>query len=329
MNSRERILAALALKETDQVPFFDCVDPGIKSVLMGSEQFSETDFARKIGFDAIQIIDYLAPMFTEKPLEEHDYDFVGEGLIKTEKDLDLMVFPDPHNENFYDSAKKFMDQYGNEDFAIFAGIRAAMCNTIFSMGLTAFSYALYDNLKLVETIIDRFIDWNCAVAEKFQTLGVDCFAVYDDMAFNSGPFFSPQIFREVFLPRLKRLADTIKIPWAYHSDGNLMPVIDDLLSLGMNCLNPIDPMSMNIKEVKEKYGNRICLWGNIDLSYTLTRGTPGEVDAEVRQLIKDAGFNGGLIVASANSITEYCKLENVWAMAEAVKKYGKYPLNLD
>lgn len=329
MNSRERILTALAVKEPDRVPFFDCIDPGIKRALMGSDEFSETDFARKIGFDAIQFTDYLAPIFAEKAPDDSAIDFIGEGLIKSEKDLDLMVLPDPHNESFYDNAKKFIDKYGNEEFAIFAGIRATICNTIFSMGLVTFSYALYDNLKLVEEIADRFIDWNCVVAENLQSLGVDVIAVYDDMAFNSGPFFSPQVFRELFIPRLKRLAGTIKIPWAYHSDGNLMPVMDDLLSLGMNCLNPIDPMSMNINEVKEKYGDRICLWGNIDLSYTLTRGTPEEVEAEVKQRIKEAGLNGGFILASANGITDYCKVENVWAMANAVKKYGKYPLAID
>lgn len=329
MNSRKRILTALDAREPDRVPFFDCVDPGIQRKLMGGDEFSETDFARKIGFDAIQILDYLAPVFDENPSKESDFHFVGEGLIKSEKDLDLMVFPNPREERFYDKAKKFMDQYGDEEFAIFAGMRAAMFNTIFSMGLVNFSFALYDNLKLVETIIDRYIEWNCVVAENLQALGFDCIAIYDDLAFNSGPFFSPQVFRELFLPRLKRLADIIKIPWAFHSDGDLMPVMDDLLSLGMNCLNPIDPLSMDIKDVKKKYGDRVCLWGNIDLSYTLTRGKPEEVEAEVKQLLKDAGQNGGFILASANGINDYCKVDNVWAMAQAARRYGAYPLDID
>ncbi len=85
---------------------------------------------------------------------------------------------------------------------------------------------------------------------------------------------------------------------------------------------------MDIKTVKEKYGIRVCLWGNIDLVYTLTRGTPEEVEAEVKQRIKEVGQGGGYILGSANSITDYCKVENVIAMAKAVKKYGKYPIDL-
>jgi uroporphyrinogen decarboxylase len=86
---------------------------------------------------------------------------------------------------------------------------------------------------------------------------------------------------------------------------------------------------MDIGEVKAKYGDRVAIVGNIDLDYTLTRGEPAEVDAEVKARIKAAGPGGGYIISSANSLTDYCKLENVYAMAAAVKKYGKYPLALD
>jgi uroporphyrinogen-III decarboxylase len=119
----------------------------------------------------------------------------------------------------------------------------------------------------------------------------------------------------------------MKKPWVFHSDGNLMPILDDLLTLGMNGLHPIQPAAMNIKEVKAKYGQKVCILGNIDLDYTLTLGTPDEVDKEVKERIAAAGPGGGYVVTSANSLTDYCKTENVWAMAKAVKKYGKYPLD--
>ena len=86
---------------------------------------------------------------------------------------------------------------------------------------------------------------------------------------------------------------------------------------------------MDLKEAKAKWGDRVCLWGNIDLVHTLPNGTVAEVEAEVKQRIKDAGAGGGYICASANSVTEYCKIENVLAMTNAVRKYGVYPLNLD
>lgn len=328
MNSRERVLTALALKEPDRVPFGDTtIDEGIRKKLMGTEVFNEAEFAKKIGLDMIGIEDYLPPLFCER--KKGEVNFVGDGLIKNEKDLDLMVFPDPCKKGYYDKAKRFIEKYGKEDLAIFVAMRPGIFHTIFSMGLTTFSYALYDNIRLVEKIYDRFLEWNCIVAEKLQTIGFDFIVAYDDMAFNSGPFIPPQIFREFFIPKYRQWVDILKLPWAFHSDGNLMPIMDDLLSLGMNAINPIDPAAgMDMKLMKEKYGDKVCLWGNIDMSYTLTRGTPEEVEVEVKQRIKEAAPNGGFILGSANSISDYCKPENVWAMAKAVKKYGKYPINL-
>jgi uroporphyrinogen decarboxylase len=91
-------------------------------------------------------------------------------------------------------------------------------------------------------------------------------------------------------------------------------------------LNPIEPKAMNINELKKKFGSRISLIGNIDLGYTLTRGTPEEVKAEVRQRIRDLAPGGGYAVASSNSVPEYVPLANFNAMREATFQYGKYPI---
>jgi uroporphyrinogen decarboxylase len=86
---------------------------------------------------------------------------------------------------------------------------------------------------------------------------------------------------------------------------------------------------MDLKVAKKKWGDRICLWGNIDLVQTLPYGTVEEVEAEVRQRIQDAGPGGGYICATANSVTGWCKIENIFAMTAAVKKYGTYQLVVD
>jgi uroporphyrinogen decarboxylase len=96
------------------------------------------------------------------------------------------------------------------------------------------------------------------------------------------------------------------------------------LKLGMSAIHPIQPAAMDIGKMKAQYGSRVCLIGNIDLDYTLTLGTPEEVDREVQERIAVAGKGGGYIISSANSLTDYCKTENVWAMSKALQKYGKY-----
>jgi uroporphyrinogen decarboxylase len=81
---------------------------------------------------------------------------------------------------------------------------------------------------------------------------------------------------------------------------------------------------MDIDTLKQKYGDRVCIVGNIDLDYTLPRGTEAEVEAEVKDRIEKVGKGGGYMISSANSITDYCKLENVWAMSRAIGKYRTY-----
>ena len=339
MNSRERVMTALALKEPDRVPFMDYVDMIVKEKIMGKKEIDEAEFARKIGMDGIYFTDYVAPVFYKNKNGEEissaigasgEPEFIGEGIIRTQKDLDKIVLPNPHEESFYDPAKRFMERYHDKDLALYATLRPfGMFNTIYSMPMMDFAFAIRDNIELINTIMDIFIEWNLAILEKLQQLEIDFIMTFNDMAYKSGPLVSPQVFREVFMPKMKMVADTIKIPWAFHSDGDLTMVMEDLLSLGMKAVNPFEPPCMDLKVAKEKWGNRVCLWGNIDLIHTLPYGTVGEVEAEVKQRIKEAGQGGGYICATANSITDFCKIENIFAMTDAVKKYGTYPLQLD
>jgi len=321
------------------VPFMDYVDMIVKEKIMGKKEIDEAKFARKIGMDGIYFTDYVAPVFYKNKNGEEtssaigasgEPEFIGEGIIRTQKDLDKIVLPNPHEESFYDPAKRFMERYHDKDLALYAALRPfGMFNTIYSMPMMDFAFAIRDNIQLINTMMDIFIEWNLAIIENLQKLGIDFIMTYNDMAYKSGPLVSPEVSREVFMPKMKMVADTIKIPWAFHSDGDLTIVMEDLLSLGMNAVNPFEPPWMNLKVAKEKWGNRVCLWGNIDLIHTLPYGTVGEVETEVKQRIKEAGQGGGYICATANSITDFCKIENIFAMTDAVKKYGTYPLQLD
>jgi uroporphyrinogen decarboxylase len=114
----------------------------------------------------------------------------------------------------------------------------------------------------------------------------------------------------------------------YHSDGALQAVMEDIIACGFDGLNPLEPKAMDINEIKARYGSRISLLGNIDLGYTLTRGTPEEVREEVRQRICDLAPGGGYAVASSNSIPEYVPLANYNALREATMEFGRYPISI-
>ena len=110
----------------------------------------------------------------------------------------------------------------------------------------------------------------------------------------------------------------------YHSDGNFMDVLELILQLNPSGIANLEPPAMDIFTLKQTHGQRVCLVGNIDLHYTLTRGSEEETRMEVREKIERVGEGGGYIVASANGLASYCKPENVVAMHETILEYGYY-----
>jgi uroporphyrinogen decarboxylase len=114
-----------------------------------------------------------------------------------------------------------------------------------------------------------------------------------------------------------------------HTDGDLWPIIDMIIDSGISCLDPIDPQAgMDLTEVKEKYGDRVALKGNVDCAQTLSYGTVEEVIAETKEVIRKGGPGGGFILSSSNSIHASVKPENYMAMLDTLREYGRYPLSV-
>jgi hypothetical protein len=118
------------------------------------------------------------------------------------------------------------------------------------------------------------------------------------------------------------------IPCLKHTDGNIWSIFDMLIETGITGIHPIDPTSgMDIGEVKARYGDLICLIGNIDCGHLLTSGTTDEVRSAVKECISKAWKGGGFICTSSNSIHSGVRPENYIAMIEAIKEYGQYSLS--
>ena len=341
MNGRERVLTALRRGIPDRVPYCEfAVDRVLAAQLMGwaapDSQTANLEantytveeakaIAAALHMDNIAYV-LRAPIYAEKRAGQDGRLFYGAGMIESEADLSLIDLPDPYNDALYEEAAAFAQARG--PYAACLVTRIGIFPTMLSLGLERFSIALYENRSLVETVLDRYCDWTAVVAERVCGLGFDVYVSTDDMAFKTAPYFSPRIFRQLVLPRYRRVRQAITLPWVLHSDGNLMPFLDDLVELGIAGLHPLEWGAMDIRAVKRDYGDRICLLGNVDLNL-LGMGTPEEVDREVRGLIRDIGPGGGYILTSGNSLAGYLKPENVVALSEAVQRYGRYPLQVE
>jgi uroporphyrinogen decarboxylase len=112
----------------------------------------------------------------------------------------------------------------------------------------------------------------------------------------------------------------------YHGDGNMWPFMEDIIEMGFEGFNPIQPQCMDIAEVKRSFGDRICLVGNIDCRDLLCYGTEAEVERVVKETIDIAARGGGYMLHSSNSLHHDVRPENYVAMVRAGQKYGLYPV---
>jgi len=341
MTSRERVLTPLQRKQPDRVPWVEnSVHNGLAEKLLHRSDFEKATLTQlfahpgsRIPPEVLEVIALdnltfsIAPPRFVKSQSFEGMDFISDGLIKTEGDLGKVLLPDPESDEFYRPAREFLARYRGSNRALGVTTRMGVSNTYLSMGMEHFSLMLFDNPRFVLQLMDIFVDWACKAVPRICELGFDFMVIAEDLAWKQGPLFSPKTVRELFIPRMKKVAEKIKLPWIYHSDGNLLPILDDLLSLGMNGVANVEPNAMDIADLKKRYGHRICLMGNIDLHYTLTQSTPEETEAEVKKRIQEIGPGGGYILASSNGLTGYCKPENVLAMNRALLKYGTYPLS--
>jgi uroporphyrinogen decarboxylase len=158
-------------------------------------------------------------------------------------------------------------------------------------------------------------------------MGADAFVMPGDVAGELNLMMSPTHFREYIKPYHREIVEHVhkggsKI--VKHSDGNMWPVMDDLIEVGFDGFHPVQPQCMDIGEVKQRLAGTMCVLGNIDCRNLLVFGTPEEVEQVVKETIEKAAPGGGYVLTSSNSIHPACKPENYIAMVRAAHKYGVY-----
>jgi uroporphyrinogen decarboxylase len=193
------------------------------------------------------------------------------------------------------------------------------------------------NPSYVEALAERVLEHHFAYYEVLlEAVGeyVDVVAVSDDLGGQSALLFSPNLFRHIYKPRLSRLIAHIKKlkPDIYvymHSDGAIFDIIPDLIEAGIDALNPVQftAAGMEPARLKRMFGDDLAFWGGGIDNEVLSRGTPKDVEAQVRQQILTLGQGGGYVFASVHNISAEVPPENVVALFEAAQKYGAYPLS--
>lgn len=351
----ERIRKTARHEEPDRVPLCEVlIEYPIQSQFIGRQITADdlelqVDFWIKAGYDFIPLT--LGMMSPGKVTDESSISrVIKEVMLKDSPDADDERAWSLEYTSFINNREDFekfpWEIAAQLDFSKFYDVKdllpegmkvIAVSGKIFTMtwmlmGFNNFAISLLMDEKLVADVFRKVAEIQFHALEQiFEMTHVGAVWAVDDLAFGTGPMISPQAFRDHVFPWYREVAKRChenNLLFFMHSDGDLIPLMEDLIDLGVDVLQPIDPTCMDIIKVKEIYGDRLCLVGNVS-NELLQNGIPSEVEDLVKGLIRKCGPGGGYCVGSGNSVPEWAKFENYMVMREATLKYGSYPIKLD
>jgi len=238
--------------------------------------------------------------------------------------LDTYRVPDPERPELYEGVERLVREHKAEH-----AIMGEAVTTIFETagalrGLSQLMMDFIEDPDLADRILEIPYRYHLATARRMVTLGVDMIWLGDDVGTQRGMMISPQHWRRFLKGRmahciseLKAINPALKI--AYHSDGDIRPIIPELIEIGIDILNPIQPACMDPAEIKRLYGQRIALWGTLDVQKTIPFGTPEEVRREVLLRIETVGRGGRFIIGPTHHVQLDTPMENLWALVHAIR----------
>jgi 5-methyltetrahydrofolate--homocysteine methyltransferase len=353
----QRLLAAFARKKVDRVPNFEVLleDQHVQKLLgrpagntlsqggdpakgvsegEGARPMKAADYieiCKLIGQDAM-IVEAIWTPFKKRNPDGSPGNLVADRSIKSRADFERhVILPDDADIEakmvFVREYRKALDQSGTKiGFCVLFG---AFFQTLyeFVIGLEDAMKLVYEDREFVDHLLDVSADWCTRFCAEAVKNGVDFVWTADDVAFKTGLFLPPALMREIWLPKLKRIhqpALAAGKPVMFHSDGNVEELVPMLLEAGVDCINPMDPYGVDYRQLKRRFGDRLCLSGNIDIEFPLAHGTPVDVEKDVKAHMDALKPGGGYVCGSSHSIVNYVPHENFVAMINAIHKYGVY-----
>ncbi len=237
--------------------------------------------------------------------------------------IDRYTPPGPMRPELYTEAERVLRDF-KDDYWIVGVTVTTIFETAWALrGYEQMLIDLVADPDLAERILDIPFRYHLAAARRLTQLGVDMIWIGDDVGTQRAMLVAPKTWRRLFKPRLATFIAEIKainpaLKVAYHSDGDITPIVPDLIEIGLDVLNPIQPACMDPAAVKRAYGDKLAFWGSIDEQHTLPFGTPADVRAEVLTRLETIGQGGGLILGPTHHVQLDTPMANFWAMVETI-----------
>jgi len=232
--------------------------------------------------------------------------------------------PDPQRPELYMDATQVIDDFKDEYWIVGVTVTTIFETAWALRGLEQLLLDMALEPDIANHILDIPFHYHLMAAKQLVSKGVDMIWIGDDVGAQNKMLISPDMWRKYLKPRMATFIAEIKqinpgVKVAYHSDGNIYTIIPEIIEIGIDVLNPIQPASMDPYQIKQKFGDRLCFWGSVDEQHTLPFGTPGEVETEIIERLKTIGKGGGLIISPTHHVQLDTPLENFWAMVQTIK----------
>ena len=229
--------------------------------------------------------------------------------------------PDPlRPDNFSDMERDLKAHASGDLLVVPSGYLGIYERTYCLMGFEEFMIESVTDPESVAILMDKITD--CKIAQAKQKIGLGFKVGHhgDDLGCQSGTLVSPAQFHSLIKPRIAKLFKVFKdagLPMIMHSCGDITPFIPDLLELGLDMLEPVQPC-MDLDALKRNFGDRLSFWGGIDTQHLLPYGTPDEVRAESRRVIRTLGKGGRYMIAPSQEIMADVPLANITALLQTI-----------
>lgn len=358
MTHKQRLLAAINHEEPDRVPLCAWYTPEAERMMLrhlgadsdATETYKAAGGALPILMDHDFLISWIGPCTSYYADAHEEYtdewgitwkwfkNSAGGAYTEIVKhpladivDPAEYTLPDFTRADRYDGVRKLIAQYGGE-YGIMGGAACTLFELAwYLMGMQRLLMDLVGEKDFVNAFLDDLTRWIEVAGAKLVELGVDIIWIGDDFGTQDRMLISPQLFREFFKPRYAKLfarwkAINPRVKIAFHSDGFISPIIGDLVEIGLDILNPVQPKSMDPARVKKDFGKNLTLWGTVDIQEVMPFGSVADVVNEVKLRLRTVGRGGGFIISPAHNLQPDVPIENILAFYRTAKECGRYPL---
>lgn len=353
MKPRERFLMALKHKEPDRVPQLIRWGKEIGARLSQIFGVSGEDLGPRMGNDAIvcQVgINALMEMsvgdLSEGETFTSEWGVVYQRQsgfnnpikhpLEEKEVLDTFKWPNPHDPKRLNEIKRVMNKY-HDEYVVIVDLSSSLYEASMAhlRGMENFILDSYDDPEWVGRVLDGLADYYSTLGTHAVKEGVDIIRIGDDIGTQKGLLIPPDLWRQLVKPRLRRMIQNFKnanpgIIILYHSCGDFSTIFDDLIKLGVGFISTMQPTGAqaDYEAIKKKFGDRLAFKGGLDTQQLLPHGSPTQIREEVKKLLRAYAPGGGYVFMPAHMLYQDVPIENIWAMMEALRDYGKYPMNI-